>query len=157
MNAVATEKQVALITKLTAEKDWTAAPVAAPIQELLAGVELTRKEASGIIDIMFKLPSIKKPAAFVKVADGFYVLNDTIYKVQTSPDTGRTYAKKLGADGSFVYSPGAVGKLAKAEKLTLELAKQYGKLYGMCVICGRTLTNEESITAGIGPICSGKL
>lgn len=157
MNAVATEKQVDLITKLTSEKDWTNAPVAAPIQEMLAGVELSRKEASAIIDMMFKLPSTKK---FVKVTDGFYILNDTIYKVQTSPTTGNTYAKKLVTDiisTEFVYAPGMVTKLAKAEKLTLELAKKYGKLYGMCVICGRTLTNEQSIADGIGPICGNKL
>lgn len=155
MTATATEKQVALINKLTAEKDWTSAPVAGPVQEVLAGVELTKKEASGIIDMMFKLPSIKKAAAFTKVADGFYVLNDTIYKVQTSPETGRSYAKKL-SNGSFVYAPGMVGKLVKAEKLTLELAKQYGKLYGMCVVCGRTLTDETSVELGIGPICAEK-
>lgn len=156
MTVLATEKQVALITKLTAEKDWTSAAVAGPVQEMLAGVVLSRKEASGIIDMMFKLPSIKKPAAFVKVEDGFYVLNDTIYKVQTSPETGRSYAKELTSSGSFQYIPGMVGKLAKAEKLTLELAKQYGKLYGMCVVCGRTLTDENSIAAGIGPICADK-
>lgn len=155
MTAVATEKQVDLITKLTSEKDWTNAPVAAPIQEMLAGVELSRKEASAIIDMMFKLPTVKKTTA--KVTDGFYVLNDTIYKVQTSPTTGNTYAKQLTEDGAFAYAPGAIGKLAKAEKLTLELAKKYGKLYGMCVICGRTLTNEQSIADGIGPICGNKL
>ncbi len=43
------------------------------------------------------------------------------------------------------------------QELTLELAKEYGKLYGQCMICGRTLTNEDSIEAGIGPICAGKL
>lgn len=155
MTAVATEKQVALITKLTAEKDWTSAAVAAPVQEMLAGVALSKKEASGVIDMMFKLPSIKK-TSFVKVEDGFYVLNDKIFKVQTSPDTGRTYAKQLTSSGSFVYAPGMVGKLAKGQKLTLEVAKKYGKLYGMCVVCGRTLTDEQSIAAGIGPICAAK-
>lgn len=156
MTVAATEKQVALITKLTSEKDWTAAPVAAPIQEMLAGVTLTKKEASGIIDMMFQLPTLAKKKYDVKIEDGFYVLNADIYKVQTSPETGRTYAKKLSKYGSFDYAPGMVGKLAKAEKLTLELAKQYGKLYGMCVVCGRTLTDEQSIAAGIGPICSSK-
>ncbi|UVK63844.1 hypothetical protein SEA_LILYPAD_40 [Gordonia phage LilyPad] len=40
--------------------------------------------------------------------------------------------------------------------LTLEEAQNFGKLYGFCVRCGRTLTDEGSKAAGIGPICAGK-
>lgn len=32
----------------------------------------------------------------------------------------------------------------------------YGHLIGRCGICGRTLTNEESRAAGIGPVCAGR-
>lgn len=156
MNVTATDKQVAFITKLTTEKDWTAAPVAPAVQAVLGGVPVSRKEASSIIEALLALGyATSKPKA-VPVADGFYVLADNIYKVQTSPNSGRSYAKVLNANGSFNFVPGGIAKLAKAEKLTLELAKKYGKLYGMCVICGRTLTDEESIAAGIGPICAGK-
>lgn len=38
-------------------------------------------------------------------------------------------------------------------------AEAAAKLYietGRCCVCGRTLTNKDSITAGIGPVCSGK-
>lgn len=35
-------------------------------------------------------------------------------------------------------------------------AVAYGKKYGVCAICGRTLENEESIKRGIGPICADK-
>lgn len=33
----------------------------------------------------------------------------------------------------------------------------YGHELGECGVCGRTLTNPESIAAGIGPICAGRL
>jgi hypothetical protein len=33
----------------------------------------------------------------------------------------------------------------------------YGMTLGECGVCGRTLTNQESREAGIGPICSGKM
>lgn len=33
----------------------------------------------------------------------------------------------------------------------------YGREIGKCGHCGRTLTNEESREAGIGPICRGKV
>lgn len=41
-------------------------------------------------------------------------------------------------------------------KLTLDEAKSFGKIYGFCIRCGRTLTDENSKAAGIGPICAGK-
>jgi len=33
----------------------------------------------------------------------------------------------------------------------------YGKRTGKCCICGRELTNHESIDLGIGPICAGRM
>jgi len=36
-------------------------------------------------------------------------------------------------------------------------ARVYGLETGNCCICGRHLTNAESVTAGIGPICAGRV
>ena len=36
----------------------------------------------------------------------------------------------------------------------VEFLELFGKLTGSCCICGRTLTNEESVIRGIGPICA---
>lgn len=80
---------------------------------------------------------------------------DEIYKVQVSQMSGRLYAKRL-EDGGFTYAPGAIRHLFADEKMTLEQAKEYGQLYGVCCRCGRVLTDEESIAAGIGPICASK-
>ena len=32
--------------------------------------------------------------------------------------------------------------------------QRYGKATGTCCVCGRELTNEESVSMGIGPICA---
>lgn len=45
----------------------------------------------------------------------------------------------------------------ESERLTLEQAQEFGRLYGVCGICGATLTDETSIAAGIGPVCAGRL
>lgn len=37
-----------------------------------------------------------------------------------------------------------------------EAQKAYGKLWGVCGACGRMLEDEDSIAAGIGPICAQK-
>jgi hypothetical protein len=41
--------------------------------------------------------------------------------------------------------------------MTVEEAKAFGLLYGRCIVCGRTLTDEKSIADGIGPICAAKV
>lgn len=33
----------------------------------------------------------------------------------------------------------------------------YGRLIGRCGVCSRTLTNEDSRAAGIGPVCADRL
>lgn len=37
-----------------------------------------------------------------------------------------------------------------------QAAVAYGKRFGACSVCGRELTNEDSIDAGIGPVCASK-
>jgi hypothetical protein len=80
-----------------------------------------------------------------------------IFKVQRAVNgSGRLYAKEL-LDGSFEYLPGGITTVGRtARKMTLDEAKAFGKLYGTCCKCGRTLTDEGSIAAGIGPVCAGK-
>lgn len=98
-------------------------------------------------------------------SDGIYYVEATneIYKVyKMVHGSGRQGVKRLEHNmddhtGSFTYMGLAVKHLpADAVLMPLEKAKEFGKIYGFCVRCGRTLTDDESIAAGIGPICSGK-
>lgn len=38
-------------------------------------------------------------------------------------------------------------------RMSFAEAQKFGRLYGTCAVCGRTLTNETSIDRGIGPVC----
>jgi hypothetical protein len=80
-----------------------------------------------------------------------------IFKVQRAVNgSGRLYAKEL-IDDSFEYLPGGITTVATtARKMALAEAQAFGRLYGTCCKCGRTLTDEGSIAAGIGPVCAGK-
>ena len=130
---------------------------------------LTKRGATKLIDLLKSLPEHNRPEAprgnahYAPVEDGFYVVEanehgpELVLKVQTSPTSGRQYAKAL--DGTtWEYAPGAIRKVRNGDAvpLTLDKAKELGQLYGVCVRCGRTLTDEGSIAAGIGPICAGK-
>jgi hypothetical protein len=88
--------------------------------------------------------------------DGMYLVDGNVIKVQWSGEN-HLYAKWLDPEtGAFHYVPGGITKVKPEHKMTLEQAKEFGALYGVCCVCGRTLTNEQSIEDGIGPVCAGK-
>lgn len=93
---------------------------------------------------------------------GFYLHDGTIYRVQKSRTSGNLYALMLVVDedehkGTFEYAPGATRRLAESDRLTAERAAELGQHYGLCVICGATLTDPDSVSRGIGPVCIRKV
>lgn len=84
---------------------------------------------------------------------------DTVYKVQWNREHTSLYAKQLVEhdNGTFNWDyvgKGPLYKLTEDDKLTAEKAAAFGKMYGVCVFCGLTLTNEASIEVGYGPVCA---
>lgn len=88
--------------------------------------------------------------------EGIYLKDGIVYKVQVS-GAGRSYAKVLREKGGFDYDPTAIKNLCLADKITLEQAKAYGVQFGICVVCGATLTDAKSVAAGIGPVCGKRI
>lgn len=50
----------------------------------------------------------------------------------------------------------AQGVLVKIEKDPKAASIRYGQELGVCGVCNRTLTNEESRAKGIGPVCESR-
>lgn len=75
------------------------------------------------------------------------------------PHKGKIFVKVQAGDELRHTSRGtADALLAKiAADGPREAMLRYGRQIGACGHCGRTLTNEESRAAGIGPVCSGKI
>ena len=171
----ATEKQVQFIARLVEERDlslkweqgmpndgphWRSTAAAAALNVLrdvrAQGYGVPRAAASEVIEHLLAAPK-KDTAPAVEAPEGMHRLDGVIYKVQRAVHgSGNLYAKALIEDGGgwlFEYAPEVVRRLSEATKLSLDEAKQFGALYGTCCVCGRTLTNEESIEYGIGPVC----
>lgn len=102
-----------------------------------------------------------------KVPEGYFAVtlaDDRLHFFKVDkPDTGRwkgyTFVKEQASDMLHpVKSPkrreGILGAIAKDPG---EAMLRYGLELGKCGHCGRTLTNEESRAAGIGPICAGRM
>lgn len=155
---MATEKQISYALSLTARKMG---------QDKATEVEATAKamtmaDISKVIDKLKSMPDYVTPKAAQEAPtepvklEGMHKVGERIFKVQKAVHgSGHLYAKEL-VDGSFVYAQGAIRMLSADTKMTLEDAKAYGVLYGVCCVCARTLTDEASIEAGIGPICAKK-
>lgn len=184
----ATEKQIAFLLKLAAERDFHSLSQNDRnlVKLIQGGGKTDKKSASALIDILLHTAyssavstngftkDVRDPklvaaeakrqaerAQYVTEA-GMYKLGDDIYKVQKAVHgSGQLYAKLLVVDGPgsahFEYATGAIRKLRAEHKLSLEDAKAFGALYGSCCCCGKTLTDENSIAEGIGPVCASKL
>lgn len=150
----ATDKQIAFIRKLAAERDLTPEQRAA-----VESAKLTAKGASATIEKLLALPKVERVEAELEA--GMYRKADgRIYKVQRAVHgSGRMTAKLLvlgeqGEKATFEYQGLATRFVSADERMTLEQAKAFGALYGVCCNCGATLTDEGSIEAGIGPVCA---
>jgi len=80
--------------------------------------------------------------------------DDEIVKVKMNRAQTSIYGSVHDGD-EWVYTPGITRK--NLTRLTIEEAAAYGKLYGVCIVCSRELTNPESIERGIGPVCINKI
>jgi len=148
----ASEKQVALIARLLAER-----VTPETFESKAKAPDLDKATASAYIDALFAAP--RKPAVHEDgdaLGEGYYWVEGLVYKVQASKSTGNLYAKVFTAEG-YDYAPGAMRVLKSATRLTLEQAAEMGVKTGRCVVCARLLTDPDSVAAGIGPICAGRL
>lgn len=174
----ASDKQIALIHKLSGEKetpvagkDSLEALMIARWEDALGGKDLAMAEASQVIDWMFSLP--RKPAivaAAAALTAGIYCApNGDVIKVKAARQTGNLYAQVMvSASGGarinlhdeivpkfdFVYTPGLIRHITPAMKLTLEDAKSFYTKTGRCLNCKKELKVAKSIAAGLGPTCA---
>ena len=145
----ATDKQAAFIRKLGAEKGLTDEA----IETVLAALQ-NPGDASRAIDTLKAAPKVG-PASEPKdeLQDAIYKIDGEIRKVYHT-QAGHQVAK-VWQDGEWEY----VGKrglrgLTDEHRMTLEEAKEFGAIYGICCNCSRRLTDEVSIEEGIGPVCA---
>lgn len=134
------------------------------IRDLMTQAGATRQEAdeadfssvtkSQASDMIVGLKQAIKNRPVVEPPEGIHYFDGVVYKVQVAQSSGRKYAKELSGDSWNYAGRGPLSNLSESTLMTLEDAQEYGKLYGVCARCGAVLTKEESIAAGIGPVCA---
>lgn len=160
----ASEKQVAFLTSLLAERDhgWEAAKV-------LEGLKASKAAASETIAKLLDMPKVAGVPTgpqWPNVPEGHYAVasatgnNDLDFFRVDRPTKGkwegRTFVKRIiGGHPEFGVAKGQVKEVLDRivaagidESRTL-----YGQEIGQCWKCNRSLTDELSRQLGIGPVC----
>lgn len=104
----------------------------------------------------------------VELEDGMYLVENAVWKVyHTVHGRNEQVAKEFMQDGSigdevdsgeFVYRGKAPLAYIRSmgRRMTLEEAREFGAVYGICCRCSATLTDELSIALGMGPVCGNR-
>lgn len=157
----ASPAQLRLVSSLLTQygRPETIAP-GSTLDQVLNRQPVAREAASKLIDALIERGKALPRKPKVEIAEGMWIAEHTdvdgetharIFKVQVAVHgSGRLYAKELNpTNGKFEYAPGGVKFLAtEGRQMTLDEAREYGTLYGRCIVCGRTLTDEDSIRSG---------
>jgi hypothetical protein len=100
-------------------------------------------------------PTIKK------IKPGLYYKESTavIYKVNEDSLSAkwRDASRNWWSDNADMVALSRDILNYKTTVLTLARAAEIGLKYGICCVCGRSLTEEKSLKTGIGPVCAKNL
>jgi len=124
----------------------------------------SKGEASNVIDALFAADWAPREEATpadhagtpvkLEAKQVYRAADERVIRIQLS-QSGNLYGKVLDTEsGAWEYLPGVKAELAGARLLTLDEAIAISAAIGQCVRCSRTLTAEDSIRRGIGPVCS---
>lgn len=132
------------------------------IKILLNQGNVSKQQGSSAIEMLIswnKRSFAPRPVPVVreKAPVGVYKRGEDIYRVIKGRQSQKTYAQKLVTDANghpvWDYAGAMVFELKVEELISPEVAAQMGRSVGYCVICGRFLTDAESVAKGIGPVC----
>ena len=117
--------------------------------------QLQRDQITLLINSLVAQPKIPDVEPDLEV--GAYLHDGVIYSVRKGRESGRLQAYIYNADDKhWDYLKNMVKQIKPAERLTLAQAVQHSAQTGSCVHCGRTLTLQKSVMAGMGKICASK-
>lgn len=112
-----------------------------------------------LVDGVYRNPA---DGAIFKVYHTVHGANEQVAKRLKVLEEAERYVKRVrGKDvevkAEFIYEgKRGLDGLTPEMRMTLEDAKKYGAIYGVCLNCSATLTKEESIERAMGDICADK-
>jgi len=168
---VATEKQLAFLGRLLPERQ-VSEQLELDIQvELQQPSGPTRTGLNSLLDALIAAPRVQaakapSPAALPDIPAGRYAVHGRdgvlrFLRVDRPAEgnwAGHTFVSVQHSDDFHrLHNDQPLKALRAIEAYgAREASVLYGVELGVCGVCGRTLTNEESRLVGIGPVCQAK-
>lgn len=168
-----TGKQRTYLATLLDERTWTGRLDAYGTRLLLAYKtgKISKPGATRLIDRLKDCPrtqaaqtALHSGSSEMEAEVGYYLFNDEVVHVERSKaNPERHIARRMvppthkGDRGRWVYTRGLVWRLKAEHRLTDEQARTLSRQYGVCILCGNTLSDPKSVEQGIGPHCARKL
>lgn len=146
-----TEGQVAAVrrTKAKIEENRRARALAREAASLTVDLSSIRTMFEKAVANGYKKPIYRAAGLVINRASDFGKNPGALY---VKSDEGDYLGKIIGTDYTGKPAPSLTAIAADPRGEAIK----YGQRTGTCSCCGRTLTNEGSIEAGIGPICASK-
>lgn len=181
----ATQKQLDLVLKLINEafgpgSELANAHIRTVAQENAAG-KITKGRASAMIERLLEIKRTgtpeapSTPEALGHLEPGYYAENDAngdliFFRVREGTDEGKwvgwQFVDRLSGDNSSRMGRidpkgrylGFNGDMLQGVRRDpVSAMRRYGREIGSCGRCGRTLTDEDSRSYGLGPTCRQKV
>jgi uncharacterized protein DUF6011 len=166
-------RQISYIESLLEQRDLPE-PLAVRLRERIAGNELDMQACSDAIEYLRNCAFKATPERTgTQVTEpGLYEHGDLVYKVQYNKsktnlyamvlDTTMTEARRLTEAGTtikatYTYDKGAIFKISAEHRITGERASELSFVFSNCLVCGRKLTDAQSVARSIGPVCINKV
>lgn len=164
---LATEKQVAYVHSLASQRVLS---VEDDLRIKMVDL-LSKREASELIDDLKLAPKkVQREVGYQKPLEVGMYHTDTgeTLRAYMGKQSGRLLVKKIvlqGSDYKYVYVGSASRVIAgetslgpvRCERMSLAEAKTWGRMTSHCIVCGKQLTDPDSVDVGIGPVCAGKV
>jgi len=150
----ASDKQVAFITSLIEQKATGYLTVNRYLCDAKVKTtnELDRDIARKLITHLTALPDKPRP---ILVTVGAYKKDGIYYSIRKVRDSEALYALEYLPDTKeWTKNRSIIRQLVPEDRLTLSDASAFGVATGTCVHCGRTLTLQKSVVAGMGKWCA---
>lgn len=91
------------------------------------------------------------------VADKFYMVGDVPMQAVLGRN-GHLYARRRSPSGRWEYVKGAIYAIRERGRVaSVADIAAYGLASGVCFVCGRRLSDPDSVKAGIGPVCAKRV
>jgi hypothetical protein len=169
---LASPAQHDLIRRLAAERDYLSLGLnqRTIVQAVCEGQKITWQSARDLIDALKAtvradstsmrpefLPKPQPKAERVELTDdALYLKDGKVIHVKRS-GRGFQYGEIYNeATSRWDYVKGALAGVTGDHRMTLEQANEISIRISRCVRCRRTLTAEESVSRGVGPVCASK-